>query len=239
MSDKPSKAPLFLGGCGCLCLLISLACFAALWRYRSNDDTGRAETTFRSIFKTDEEEAPKPEMAHYDNSPVGRMGVLAESYVGFGFDYPKAWTLKDQSADSPNFVAVERREDEKTLESLTVGYFQTSGSREGNEALYAQLIEQLGQQFATSFQNLEKISEGKTTAGPYEAYEGVFSGTVTVDGQEVKIYSRPILVATPDGKKGVTLLLLGTSFHPELESANDLGIKGELPQVVSSFRFSQ
>jgi hypothetical protein len=237
MSDKPSKAPAILGGCGCLCILISLGLFAAFFHARRG---ARDAVDMPSIFRTKgEEEPPKPEMTHYKNSPVGRMGVLAESYVDFEFDYPKSWSVKEQTADSPNFVAVEKRSDEKTLESLTVGYFKTAGSNEGNEALYGKLIEQLREQFSGSFQNLQKLKEGKTTVGPYDAYEAVFSGTVNVDGQDVQIYSRPILVATPDGKKGVTLLLLGTSFHPELQDANDLGVKGELPMVVSSFRFAE
>ena len=240
---KTSKTPLILGGCGCLSILIAIAMFAAYW-YTRDDSPSFFESARQKIedaaTETATETSPgSADVEHYVNTPEGRTGNLAESYVGFEFDYPKTWVLKPQDADSINYVAVERRRSEQTWESFTVGYFATAGSPEANEQLYSELVNQLGSQFGQQFTNLQKTREGKTTVGPNEGYEGLFQATIDADGTPVQIYIRAILLPTPDGTKGVTLLMLGTSYHPELRSVEDLGIKGEMPVPLGSFRFAQ
>lgn len=220
--DKTSKTPAILAGCGCLSFLFSIVLFATAYVVG-----GSAGSLLPGA---------KPEMARYANTAEGRSGMLAENYVDFSFDYPKAWLLKTE-ADGPNFVTVAREVDSRTWENLNVGYFQTTGSASGNEQLYPQLMEQLHAQFAQQNPTLRKVNEGATRVGSYDAYEGLFEATQQVDGEAVAIYTRVVLLPTPDAKKGVTLLMMGTSFHPELKSAADLGTKGELPLVLESFRF--
>ena len=41
------------------------------------------------------------------------------------------------------------------------------------------------------------------------------------------------------GKNGVTLLMLATSLAPELKTIDDVGVKGELPMMLESFRFGK
>lgn len=223
MTNQP-KTPAILAGCGCASLLLSAILFGAAY--------------FAGVSGTGLLDRSNADMAHYTNTREGRTGNLEANYVDFGFDYPKSWTLKSE-AGGTNFVTVERSVDSKTWENLNVGYFQTAGSSEGNELLYSQLIAQLQNQFAQQFPGLRKVSEGKTKVGSYEAYEGLFASTVESDGKQVEIYTRAVLLPTPDARKGVTLLMMGTSFHPDLHEPNDLGTKGELPAILGSFRFAQ
>ncbi len=223
MTNRP-KTPAILAGCGCMSLLLSMVLFAASYFAGSSGLGGFGSS--------------KPEMAHYANSREGRTGNLESNYVDFSFDYPKNWTLKSDS-EGLNFVTVEHSVDSKTWENLNVGYFQTAGSPEGNEALFAPLVAQLQSQFAQQFSGLRKVSEGKTKVGSYEAYEGLFESTLQAGDATVTVYTRAVLLPTPDGKKGVSLLLMGTSFHPDLRAPNDLGTKGELPAVLKSFRFPE
>lgn len=219
MNAKPSKAPLFLGGCGCASMLLGLVLLGI--------GAGMGGLHLPAGWT---------ETVHYTNTREGRTGDLADAYTGFELDYPKTWMRK---ADDPsNFVAVEHQADGKTLENLTVGYFKTAGSREGNEALYGQLIAQLQNQFSQQFANLQKVSEGPMNVGDYAGYQGLFSARVEADGKPVDVYTRAILLPTPDHTKGVTLLLMGTSFSPDLHEAEDLGTKGELPGVLDSFKFT-
>jgi hypothetical protein len=222
-SPPKSKAPAILAGCGCLSALAGLALLAAAWF------AGESGLKLPGV---------SPQMATYTNTREGRIGNLAESYVDFTFEYPKSWTMKED-AEGINFITVERSVDEQTWENLNVGYFKTAGSTEDNRQLYAPLIAQLQSQFSRQFPTLRKVSEGPVTVGEYDAYEGLFASTVDADGSEIAVYTRAILLPTPDGSKGVTLLMMGTSFHPELKAPEDLGRKGELPAVLASFRFTE
>lgn len=221
--NESLKKPGLLAGCGCASFILAIVLFGAASFI--GDDVKFASPA-------------KPEMTHYTNSREGRSGNLAEHYVDFSFDYPKSWTLKND-ADNVNFVVVDHTVNEETWENLNVGYFQTGGSPAANEALYPQLIAQLQSQFAQQFPGLEKVREGKTKIGSYDAYEGLFRSTVTAHDKPVQIYTRTVLLPTPDGTKGVTLLMMGTSFHPDVKRAEDLGVKGELPFVLESFRFGE
>lgn len=213
-----SKTPAILAGCGCASLLLAIVLFTAAWWLGKRGGAATADA----------------DLVHYASSPEGLSGNLAENYVAFELSYPKSWIVKD---DPQNFVSIERNVDAKTWENLNVGYFQTAGSTGANEALYSPLIASLHEQFATQFSGLEKVHEGKTKVGPYDAYEGIFHSTTNVNGTPVDIYMRAVLLPTPEGDKGVTLLMMGTSFHPELDKPSDLGEKGELPAVLESFRF--
>ena len=213
---KPAKSPFVLAGCGCASLIASMVLFAAAWW------TGTRGATHE-------------ELVQYVNTREGRTGSLAENYVDFQLSYPRTWEVKPP--DGTNFVSIERRVDSRTWENLNVGYFQTAGSTERNEQLYGQLIAAVESQFAQQFPGLRRVREGATKIGDYDAHEGLFHATVTADGEPVEIYLRAVLLPAPDGTKGVTLLMMGTSFHPELDEPDDLGRKGELPLVLESFDF--
>jgi hypothetical protein len=210
----------FLAGCGCLSVIAGAAMIAV------------------SFFAADKLGGLKSDdLAHYQNTREGRTGNLSENYVDFSFDYPKSWTLKPADPDNVNFVSVEKDVEEKTWENLNVGYYSTAGSREANEHVYSQLLGTVQEQFAKQYPNLEKVHEGPTKVGEYDAYEGLWSAEVSPEGKPVALYIRAILLPTPDATKGVTLLMMGTSFNPQLKKAEDLGTTGELADVVKSFRF--
>ena len=231
MSEERSKAPFLLGGCGCASILLGIALISAAWY------AGDRFTLPDLKPATPAPVTPAVELTHYTNTREGRAGNLAEHYVDFGFDYPKSWTLKPADPDNVNFVSVEKSVDEKTWENLNVGYFSTAGSAEGNAEVYPRLVESVQTQFAKQYPTLQKVHEGETKVGAYDAYEGLWSAQLDVEGKPVTLYIRAILLPTPDATKGVTLLMMGTSFNPALQKAEDLGTTGELADVVKSFRF--
>lgn len=219
--------PKILGGCGCLSLVLSAALFVGFFIVQSKD-AGNGDAPVAAA-----------NTKHFKNAPAGRTGDLAANYVGFEFDYPDSWINKPQEAGGPNFVSVERQENNFTLESFNVGYFQTGGGVAGNEQLFPVLTAQLAQQFSQQFGGLQKVREGKTAVGSYEGYEGLFHGNVQdATGKPLSIFVRTILLPTTDGSKGVTLIMLGTSASPDVKQAEDLGVKGELPLILKSFRFN-
>ena len=178
------------------------------------------------------------------NSKAKLDGKLAEHYVDFSFYYPKTW-LKDPKAGvagASNFAKVERRlPPDFTQENFAVGWYSSTGSKEGDQAVFPSLAENLSKQFARSFAEYRKVSEGPTKAGVYDGYEFRFESVSRhTEHGDIKIWGRVIFLPPVDGSNnGVTLLMLTTSLAPELKSVDDVGVKGELPMMLQSFRFGK
>ena len=218
----------FLGGCGCLSALAGAVMIGLSFMGGNamlGGDGDGAETVQRE------------DLAQYVNTREGRTGNLAEAYVDFSFSYPKTWTLKTDDPDNINFVTVERSVDGKTYENLNVGYFAPAATEEQNQQLYKQVLGQIEGQFSQQFRDFRKVGEGSRKIGRYDAYNAIYDGWVEPQGQRVNVFIRAAFIPNPAGGKGVSLMMIGTSFNPALKEANDLGTKGELPVVLESFQF--
>ncbi len=188
--------------------------------------------------------SPPADAVQFVNSKEHLEGKLAEQYVDFSFYYPDRWQ-KDPTAGVPgatNFAKVERRLPPNfTQENFAVGWNSSSAPVAENRALFHTLAENLSAQFAKKFPGYRKVSEGETKAGVYDGYEFRFEGSSanTAKG-DLKLWGRVIFLPPQDGgKNGVTLLMLATSLAPELRSIDDVGVKGELPMMLESFRFGK
>jgi len=187
---------------------------------------------------------PPPGAVQFVNSNENLSGKLLEHYVDFSFYYPGNWE-KDPNAGvagANNFAKVERRiPPDFTQENFAVGWYSSSGSAETDRPLYPTLTESLSGQLANSFPEYRKVSEGPTRIGIYDGYEFRFEAMSrdTAKG-DITIWGRVIFVPPTDGSKtGATLLMLATSLAPELHSIDDIGVKGELPMLLESFRFGK
>lgn len=216
----------FLAGCGCLSVIAGLALISFGMFFA------------REAATSDDEAAPRrDDVARYVNSREGRTGDLAENYVDFSFDYPKSWTIKTQDPDNANFVTVDHSVDGKTYESLNVTYFRPASTEAQNQEFYRQVLGQIESQFAQQFRDFRKVTDGPTKVGAYDGHNALYDGWVQVDGRRVNVFVRAIFLPGPGGGKGVSMMMIGTSLNPELEEADDLGTKGELPVVLESFKF--
>lgn len=188
--------------------------------------------------------SPPANAVEFINSSNNLDGKLAENYVDFSFYYPKGWQ-KDPTAGVPgatNFAKVERRiPPDYTQENFAVGSYSSAGSAEADRAMFHTRAENLSSRFAGQFPEYRKVSEGVTKAGVYDGYEFRFEGMSrnTAKG-DLKLWGRVIFVPPVDGgRNGVTLLMLATSLAPELKKVEDVGVKGELPMLLESFRFGK
>ena len=198
-------------------------------------------------------EVPKIEVPPYSppagalqfvNSNANLTGKLAEHYVDFSFYYPKHWQKDPKSgvAGATNFVQVERSlPPNYTQENFAVGWYSSAGSAEADRSVFSRLAENLSAKFEKTIDNYRKVSEQETKVGPYDAYEFRFQGrSQPTDRGQFEIWGVAVFVPPVDGgKDGVTLLMLATSLAPELRSVNDVGVKGDLPMMLESFRFGK
>ena len=188
--------------------------------------------------------SPPADAVQFVNSNANLTGKLAEHYVDFSFYYPSRWQKDPKAgvAGATNFAHVERRlPPDFTQENFSVGWYSSAGSEEGDRATFHALAESLSAQYAQNpeFLDYRKVSEGPTTAGLYDGYEFRFE-TASRNRPDIKIWGRVIFVPPVDGSNnGVALLMFATSLAPELKKVNEVGVKGELPMILESFRFGK
>ena len=173
----------------------------------------------------------------YTNSSEQFTGSLAKNNVDFSFEYPKNWKRDPEAGKgtSPNFVKVERTtDDEITLENFAVGYFT------GQHEAMPKLADELSQQFSRGFPEYKKVSEGETKVGRYDGYEFRFtSHSANTARGPLDIWGRVVLLPGAPSRKGAALIMLATSASDEVKGVSDVGEKGELPAILTSFKFDK
>lgn len=205
----------------------------------TNTNTNSSNTNNEPALKAKPKVEAPPNSVKFENAQSNLDGKLAEHYVDFYFYYPQSWqkSAKAGVSGAANFVEVERKlPPDQTQENLTVSWYESKGTVEADLAgVLPALIKKSDANLAQNLSQYEKVSEGKTTINGIEGYEFRFKA-VSYQGDS-KIWGRIVFLPPGDeqSNKGVTLYMLTTSLAPELQSVNDVGIKGELPIILNSF----
>jgi len=188
---------------------------------------------------------PPPGTAQFVNSKDKLDGALAEHYFDFSFYYPKTWAADPKAgvAGATNFVNVERRlPPDFTQEAFVVRWYPSSGTFVGDLKSFPEKVEEFSKLVGKPISEYRKVSEGPTKVNSMDAYEfkweGLSKGTEKGD---LHLWGRVIFL--PTGKEGDTtgavLSIFTTSLAPELSSVEDVGVHGEAPVVLDSFRFGK
>jgi hypothetical protein len=184
--------------------------------------------------------SPPADAVQFVNSQEALRGKLAENFVAFSFYYPNRW-VKVPSTE--NFITVERRlPPDFTQERFGVApWYAPAETTTFDSAFFQTLVEKDNANFAKNYPEYRKVSEGPAKVGSYDAYELRFEATSRgTDKGDLTLWGREIFFAPREGEKtGVKLLILTTSLTPDLRSIDDVGVKGELPMVLESFRFGK
>ncbi|MFN2530649.1 MAG: hypothetical protein ABR555_05050 [Pyrinomonadaceae bacterium] len=186
---------------------------------------------------------PPPGTVQYVNSKDKIEGKLAEHYLDFSFYYPKSWKSDPRAGQegSSNFVKFERNlPPDFTQESFAVGWYTSTGTFASDLPTYPQLVELLSANLSKSFPGYRKVSEGHTKINSLDGYEFRFvSLSKGTEKGDIQLWGRVVFL--PRGvdhqSNGATLIMLATSLAPELSGVDDVGVKGEMPVVLESFRF--
>ena len=181
----------------------------------------------------------------FENSNERLDGKLAEHYLDFNFYYPESWQKDPKAgvAGASSFVRVERRlPPDFTQENFTVGWYTSAGTYDADLPNYPRRVQEFSDSLSKNISEYRKVSEGPTTVNSMKAYEFRWAGfTKGTDRGDLQLWGRVIFL--PTGKEGdttgATLTMLSTSLAPELSSVDDLGVKGEAPMILESFRFGK
>lgn len=188
---------------------------------------------------------PPAGTVQFVNSNEKLDGKLAEHYIDFSFYYPEKWTRDAKSgvAGATNFVKVDRvLPPDFTQENFAVGWYTSTGTFVGDLPSYPERVAEFSKSLAKIIPDYKKVSEGPTKVNSMEAYEfrweGLSKGTERGD---LNLWGRVIFL--PTGKEGdttgATLSMLCTNLAGELSSVEDVGVRGESPVILDSFRFGK
>jgi hypothetical protein len=185
---------------------------------------------------------PPPGTVQFTSSKDNVEGQLAEHYFDFSFYYPQGW-FNLRKPNSANFVEVERRlPPNLTQENFVVGWYTSTGTFVGDLSSYPKRVEEFSNRLSQTFPEYEKVSEGPTKVNSMQGYEFRWKGLSKSDERgDVHLWGRVIFVPTGNegDTTGATLSMFTTSLAPELSSVEDVGIQGQAPVILDSFRFGK
>ena len=182
------------------------------------------------------------DVTHFVNShATSQSPDLAAHYIDFSFNYPKGWTIDPATgtATASNFIKVVRKDANQTdIESFAVGTYHGTGNPAQDQTLIPQLLDQLDSQFASALPGYHQIDTGTTTIAGQQVMQRRFAGATTLGSKPLNFYGKIIVVPGPAGNtNGVLMLLLATDVSGEFHSVVDVGVKGQTPVALSSFKF--
>lgn len=194
----------------------------------------KAESKGQTVF------IPGADWKSYNSLSGNIPADMQEHLVPFTFSFPPQFEIVPSSG---NFVKVEEGTapgtgDNFTYENFGVGYFNIPS--DGVDAVAMPLlIAQLGSQFAAGFPGYREVSQFEEEVSGYKGramiFESELKGTPRGD---VKIFGKLVLVRKPGATKGVTIIMLATTADPEIKTVYDVGVKGDLPGLIQSFKLN-
>lgn len=210
-----------------------------------NSNTNTSANTNTSETKPETTEfVPPPDTTRFTNSLANLDGKLADHYFDFSFYYPNSWE-PDPKAGVPGantFAKVERKMAPEFGENFAVGWYNSKGTFADDEAKFPELVENLEASISKSLPEYRQVSKGPTKINSLDGYEFRFeSVSKGSDRGDIQLWGRVVFLPTgvAGNSAGATLVMLATSLAPELSGVEDVGVRGQMPVILESFRFGK
>lgn len=185
--------------------------------------------------------APPEDAVYFENAKQSLTGEAAKNFLGFSLYYPKSWRRNDAKN---NFLDVSKNAATGTpVEQMLVSFYDSRGTFKGDRDAFPKLKEKTEAQLKAFVPNYRTVADGETTVnGGWRAFEIKFEGAgKTAGGETIKLFGRRLYIpaARVGMKNGYVLTLLATSLSPDVKSAEDVGVKGDLETVLRTFEPNQ
>lgn len=163
---------------------------------------------------------------------------LAKNFLGFEIFYPQDWT---KNPSNTNYLDIKRAVGILPVEQIIITRYESRGSMSLDRQNFPKLVEKSNQDLRKSLgETYTVVSEGETTIqnGRWKVYEVKFQSTGKNErGEDINVWGRrlwiPVQVA---GKQnGFVLTLLATSLSDAVNGVDEVGVKGELANVLETF----
>lgn len=191
---------------------------------------------------------------YFENSKENLSSELLTNYRGFKLFYPSDWKInkvdKNQNKVDNKFIDISKSSaDGLPIEQFMVSYYESEGTFELDKEKFPSIVEKASEEIKKSpLPNFQLIGSGLVNLNKAEGYEGWkafemrFQGEGTaMNGDKIKLFGRRFYIpaARPTIKRGLVVTLLATSLSKENASADDLGTKGDLKTILSTFEPDQ
>lgn len=180
-----------------------------------------------------------PGTVRYQNVREELNENLAKNFIGFEVFYPQDWT---RTPTATNYLDISKRAAGGfPVEQMIVTRYDSIGTMTLDRANFPKLVEKSNQDLKKSFgETYQIISEGETTIqnGRWKVYEVKFQGmSENGSGEKVTIWGRRLWLPVQNAGKqsGFVITLLATSLSDEVSGVNEVGVKGELANVLETF----
>lgn len=185
----------------------------------------------------------------FQSSKESLRGDLLRNFVGFSLYYPKDWKLNGpQNGSSANsrgkFLDISREgPDGRMREQMLISYYPSKGTFDQDDDKFPQMVKETNETLKKLLPGYQMVSEGEIKLNQnWPAYEVKFQGGGTSDtGEKLVVWGRRIFVpaSRPGARNGFEITMLATSLSDGVRSVDDVGVKGELASVLSTFEPSQ
>jgi serine/threonine protein kinase len=203
-----------------------------------------------SLTSGDADIAPEPRTQttpanaqRFQNSKENLKGDLAKNFLGFEIFYPQDWT---KNPTETNFLDVSRRTpDGFPIEQIIITRYESRGTMTLDRPNFPKLVERSNQDLKKSLgESFTVVNEGETVIqnGRWRVYQVRFqSEGKNEKGENIKLWGRrlwlPVQIA---GKQnGFVITLLATSLSERVKGVDDVGVEGELGNVLETFEPEQ
>ena len=180
-----------------------------------------------------------PNTVYFQNSKENLSGEAAKNFLGFSLYYPQTWKLKEAKN---NFLDVSNADDKGLpIEQMLISHYESRGTFKADRENFPKLLEKSNNDLKKALQgNYKIISQGETKIqnGRWQAFEVKFESLGTAaNGEKVTLWGRRLWIPTQFAglKNGYVVTMLATSLSKEVKSVEDVGVKGELSNILETF----
>lgn len=193
---------------------------------------------------------PQPEnTSYYENLKQNLSGDLIRNFVGFKMYIPNSWRSSGATPSSTSngrgkFIDIARSTDDgKLMEQMLISYYPSKGSLAEDTPAFPQLVKETNETLKKLIPGYQMLSAGEIKInGDWQAYEVKFQGSGTTgSGERLLVWGRRIFMpaARQGVRNGFEITMLATSYAPDVRSVDDVGVKGELANILYTFEPSQ
>lgn len=185
-----------------------------------------------------------PNTAYFQNSKAEAKGDLLKNFLPFTLYYPKDWKVSEAAPSEKagtrgKFLDISRKTEAGVpIENMLVSYYDSKGTFKEDKIHFPKLVKETNETLTKIIPNYMLLSEGETKVNGWKAYEIKFQGGgETATGEELIVWGRRIFipVSRPGIKNGYEITMLATSKSNDVKSVDDVGVKGELAQILETF----
>jgi LPXTG-motif cell wall-anchored protein len=174
---------------------------------------------------------------HFQNNRANLKEDLAKNFLGFDLYYPTDWTKADTQT---NFLDISKRgANNLPIEQMIVTRYESRGTMTLDRPNFPKLVEKSNQDLQKSLgDNFKVVSEGETTIqeGRWKVHEVKFQSS-SIDKGKITLWGRRLWIPVQRGgvRSGFVITMLATSLSDAVKSADEVGINGELANILETF----